>query len=117
VEEALVVAALPPAGVEVVEGVAAVLHAVEGGDGLLGAVEGAVLGEARLERGARGAAGGRDGGGGALGEEQGQVGVRGGELAELHDCAPWPGVIYRAGEIRSNAGICLGCNKSSSRFV
>jgi len=106
-----VVAALPSAGVEVVEGVAAVLHAVEGGDGLLGAVEGAVPGEARLERGARGAAGGRDGGGGVLGEQQGQLGVRRGELAELHDCAPCAGFIYRAGEIRSNVRICLACNK------
>jgi len=93
VEEALVVAALPAAGVEVVEGVPAVLHAVEGGDGLLGAVEGAELAEARLERGARGAAGGRGRRrGGALGEQEGEVRTGGVELAELHCCAP--GGVY-----------------------
>jgi len=88
-EEALVVVALPAAGVEVIEGVTAVLHAVEGGDGLLGAVEGTVLGEARLEREARGAVGGRGRRrGGALGEQEGEVRTGGVELAELQYCVP-----------------------------
>lgn len=86
-EKTLVVAALPPHSVEVVQRVAGVLHAVERGDGLLRLVEGAVLGNAGQQGGERRGAC-RSGGNRrrVLRDEQREHGLDGVRLAELEHC-------------------------------
>ena len=83
-EHALVIAALPADGVQILEGVARVLHALEGRDGVLLLAERVVLRDAREQRGERRRAGRR--GGMAcrvFGNEHGEQGIGGVRLADL----------------------------------